>query len=270
MIAPPLEKREAPSRAPRKTPSSKRVWKRYTTEHYGTELENDLVRQHIPLVKSVVGRIAMTLPAHVAREDLHSVGMVGLLQAIRNYDPSSAASLESYARHRIRGAVLDELRRIDWVPRSVHEKSRGVQKAIGVLEQELGRIPEAEEVARSMGLSIGDYEALIDQIKPTTFISLESATQNDSEQNEPLAIADESAPTPIDEASKKEMIRIVADRIHDLPDKMKKVLGFYYFENMRLREIAEIFGVTESRVCQIHAQAILSLRALVKNFNPGS
>lgn len=244
--------------------SARGVWKRYSSEAYGTDLENDLVNRYLPLVKSVVGRIAINLPTHVPREDLHSVGMMGLLQAIRNYDPGNTASLESYARHRIRGAVLDELRRIDWVPRSVHDKSKVVQKAIAKLEQQLGRIPTAKEVAKELKIPINDYESLLEKIKPATFISLDSASTPDSEQEETIAVPDDRAKDPQDEASKREMIRIVADRINELPDNMRKVLGFYYFENMRLREIAEIFGVTESRICQIHSQAILSLRALVK------
>lgn len=257
----PLE--SVPVETPKKK-SAKSLWKRYSTEDYGTDLENDLIHKHLPLVKSVVGRIAMNLPPHVPREDLYSVGMMGLLQAIRNYDPSNAASLESYARHRIRGAVLDELRRIDWVPRSVHDKSKMVQKAIAELEQTLGRIPEGPEVAKHLKLSMGDYEVLIEKIKPATFISLDAAPRNDSDSDEPFAIQDDQAPDPVDETSKREMIRIIGNKINDLPDSMRKVLSFYYFESMRLREIAEIFGVTESRICQIHSQAILSLRALVK------
>jgi RNA polymerase sigma factor for flagellar operon FliA len=259
-LAPP---ESVPVETPKKT-SAKNLWKRYSTEDYGTDLENDLIHKHLPLVKSVVGRIAMNLPPHVPREDLHSVGMMGLLQAIRNYDPSNTASLESYARHRIRGAVLDELRRIDWVPRSVHDKSKTVQKAIAELEQTFGRIPEGHEVAKHLKLTQGDYEALIEKIKPATFISLDAAPRNDSDSDEPFAIQDDHAPDPVDETSKREMIRIIGNKINDLPDSMRKVLSFYYFESMRLREIAEIFGVTESRICQIHSQAILSLRALVK------
>lgn len=264
MIAEAIEPRQTtPTKRSSKT-SSKGLWKRYTTDDYGTDLENDLVHKHLPLVKSVVGRIAINLPPHVPREDLHSVGMMGLLQAIRNYDPSNVASLESYARHRIRGAVLDELRRIDWVPRSVHDKSKVVQRAIAELEQSLGRVPEGHEVAKHMDLSIEDYETLVEKIKPATFVSLDSAPRPDAENDEPFAIPDESARDPMDEAAKKEMVRIIATKLDDLPDNMRKVLSFYYYENMRLREIAEIFGVTESRICQIHSQAILSLRALVK------
>ncbi len=264
MIAEVVNARETSSKGRRRSTTSKGVWQRYSTDDYGTDLENDLVHKHLPLVKSVVGRIAINLPPHVPREDLLSVGMMGLLQAIRNYDPANVASLESYARHRIRGAVLDELRRVDWVPRSVHDKSKLVQKAILELEQVLGRVPESEEVAKHMGLKIADYEVLIEKIKPTTFISLDSASNQDGENDEPFAIQDDSAKDPVDEAAKREMIRIVGTKIDALPDTMRKVLSFYYFENMRLREIAEIFGVTESRICQIHSQAILSLRALVQ------
>jgi RNA polymerase sigma factor FliA len=239
---------------------------RYRHIKPGSPAEEELVREYLPLVKTLVGRIAMTLPAHVEAEELYSAGMVGLLNAVRNYDPKGGSTFESYARVRIRGAIFDELRRLDWVPRSVHEKARKVQAAIQELEQQKGELPTAEEIARALKLSLTEYEQLLDEIKPATFVCLDSVSGN--EENPDAAryesIADVSQSDPAVSAAKNELSRLILQRLEQLPEMQKKVLALYYFEDLRLREIAEVFGVTESRICQIHAQAILSIKAFVR------
>src|SRR6266545_2897141 len=145
------------------------VWKRYAHSGAGSQIEDQLVNQYLPLVRTVVGRLAMTLPAHAATEDLYSAGLVGLLNAVRRFDPSAGVLFETYARVRIRGAVFDELRRLDWVPRSIHDKARKVEFVLRALEQKIGRLPTNLEMAAALNISEEEYEQLLSTIKPATF-----------------------------------------------------------------------------------------------------
>lgn len=253
------------------TPERRRkqeLTRRYHIEP-GSVAEAELVERYLPLVRTVVGRMAMSLPSHVDIEDLNSSGLVGLLNAVRNHDPEGGSSFESYARVRIRGAVLDELRRLDWVPRSVHDKARRVQAMIQELEQSLGQVPTAPQVARAMDLSLKEYEGLLDEIRPATFICLDASPNADGESDSDTtryeSVADESQEDPVAQASRHELAAVIGERLKQLPDMQRKVLALYYFEDLRLREIAEVFGVTESRICQIHSQAILNIRAFLQN-----
>jgi RNA polymerase sigma factor for flagellar operon FliA len=235
----------------------------------GSSAESELVERYLPLVKTVVGRVAINLPSHVNLDDLNSAGLVGLLNAVRNYDPEGGSSFESYARVRIRGAVLDELRRLDWVPRSVHDKARRVQSAIQELEQKIGQVPTPAQVARALELTPREYEELLEEIRPATFVCLDAAPgpdgESDSDSSRYDTVADESQENPVDVTARRELSRMIADRINHLPEMQRRVLALYYFEDLRLREIAEVFGVTESRICQIHSQAVLTIRAYVEN-----
>ncbi len=246
------------------------LWARYATAGHGSTIESQIVETHLPLVKTVVGRIAMSLPPHVDMEDLLSAGMVGLLNAIRRFNPDSGASFETYARVRIRGAVLDELRRLDWVPRSVHEKARRVQEVMMRMEQEKGGVPTEAEMAEAMDMKLNEYRELVAEIRPATFICLDSVRTSEGEEGPSHSelLADEQSDAPDREASRRELARLITDRLERLPDAQRKVLALYYFEDMRLREIAEVFGVTESRICQIHAQAILALKSFLRRQDP--
>jgi RNA polymerase sigma factor for flagellar operon FliA len=214
----------------------------------------------------VVSRIAISLPAHVEAEDLHSAGLMGLLDALRRYNPESGASYPTYARLRIRGAVLDELRRMDWVPRTVHEKARKVQAVMQRLEQEIGDVPVEEEMAEALDMTVTEYRNLLIEIRPTTFVCLDAVTgttANDGQSNGE-SFADEELLGPDRATELREHAGLLAQRIEQLPDAQRKVLALYYYEDLTLREIAEAFGVSESRICQIHGQAILALKNLFK------
>ncbi len=253
-----------------KRPTAPELWKRYH-KRATTKIENQLVEQYLPLVATVLGRLAMNLPDHVDQDDLRSAGLMGLLQAMRNFDPKSGTSFETYARVRIRGSMLDELRRMDWVPRTIHEKARKVQAMISKLEQKYSRTPTEKEMAKALELSADEYSELLEEIRPAAFVCLDAVCSSENGDSGSLyeVISDGAEEGPAEETSKNELKKIILARLKDLPDMQRKVLALYYGEDLRLREIAEAFGVTESRICQIHAQAILSIRAHLQRFEAG-
>jgi RNA polymerase sigma factor for flagellar operon FliA len=251
-------------------PTPQELWQRYH-QQADTHTENALVEQYLPLVRSAVGRLAITLPEHVGHDDLHSAGLVGLLQALRNYDPSCNTSFESYARVRIRGAMLDELRRMDWVPRTIHEKARRIQEVMTELEQKLGRTPSEEQMAKALKITVTEYNELLDEIRPAAYVCLDATCCSDGTESGSLyeVVADPTENGPVEEVSRRELKRVILDRLKQLPDIQRKVLALYYGEDLHLREIAEVFGLTESRICQIHSQAILSIRAFLQRYEAG-
>ncbi len=251
-------------------PTAQELWQRYH-QQADTHIENALVEQYLPLVRSVLGRLAMTLPEHVDEDDLNSAGLVGLLQALRNYDPTCGSSFEGYARLRVRGAMLDELRRMDWVPRTVHEKARRIQQALLELEQKLGRTPTEGEMASAMKLSLSDYTALLDEVRPAAFVCLDAACTSEGNESGSLyeVVANPDDEDPVDQVSRRELKAVILSRLKQLPEMQRKVLALYYGEDLHLREIAEVFGVTESRICQIHSQAILAIRGYLQRYESG-
>jgi len=263
---------ERPS-ATRKARSAKRhdIWPEKQRLKPGSAAEAELVEKHLPLVKTVVGRLAMTLPPHVDGDDLYSAGLAGLLSAVRQYDPEAGTAFETYARLRIRGAVLDELRRMDWVPRSVHSKARRVQAVMQEIEQRKGRVATEEEMAAALKISVTEYNEWIEEIRPATFVCLDAGFNNsefDDSVSQYESLADPRQENPMDGAFRREVAKLIVERLNQLPEMQRKVLALYYFEDLRLREIAEAFGLTESRICQIHAQAILAIKAYLQKFDP--
>jgi RNA polymerase sigma factor FliA len=246
------------------------LWRRYPKCGPGSAVENSLIEQYLPLVKTVAGRLAMTLPSHISVEDLYSAGLVGLLHGVRRFDPAGGSSFEAYARIRIRGAILDELRRLDWVPRSVRDKARKVEQTRRNLAHRNGAMPSDEEMAAALDLSPREYEELVKTIRPATYVCLDSLQTGDGEHDGGCheLINDESQMNPGEDASLREMASLMEERLQQLPEIQRKVLRLYYFEDLRLREIAEVYGVTESRICQIHAQAILAIKAFLRRRDP--
>lgn len=254
-----------PSAASHLQPAAQELWRCYHLTG-DAEAENVLVERYLPLVRTVVGRVALSLPAHVSADDLHSAGLVGLLQAVRSFSPEGGASFETFARFRIRGAVLDELRRLDWVPRLIHDKARKIQNAMNELEQRLDHPPSEEQVAKALGISVSEYQDWLQEVRPVAFVCLDAAPRTDAPDGatQHESIPDDTQEDPFDRASRSELKELIAERIQQLPAVQQKVLALYYFEDLRLREIAEAFGLTESRISQIHSQAILAIRSFIE------
>jgi len=265
MTSPDSRTAEAGSAEKKAPPVPQALWQRYHVTG-DPDAENTLVEGYLPLVRTVVGRVAITLPAHVCAEDLYSAGLVGLLQAVRSFSPGGGASFETFARFRIRGAVLDELRRLDWVPRLIHDKARKIQNAIGELEQRLDQPPTEAQVAAALAISLGEYQDWLQEVRPAAFVCLDAAPRADGPDGATQhdSIPDDSQENPFDWAARSELKDLIAQRIRQLPAMQQKVLALYYFEDLRLREIAEAFGLTESRISQIHSQAILGIRSHIE------
>lgn len=227
--------------------------------------ESELIERFLPMVRSIVERIRINLPSHIESDELYSVGITGLISAVRNFDPARNNTFAGYVSVRVRGAILDELRRLDWCPRRTRAKGRRLREVIGELEQTFGREPTEKEIQAELKLSSREYYQLIDEVRPITFVALDDSGMSSSEEGPSLheTIPDGDASDVREDLEKDELINLVSERIDELPEVQRKVLAMYYFEGMRLAEIAEVFGLTESRICQIHSQAILVLRAFV-------
>jgi RNA polymerase sigma factor FliA len=229
------------------------------------QAERDLVERYLPLVRSVVDRVRLHLPQHVEADDLYSVGVTGLVAAVRRYDPCQERTFAGYATLRIRGAVLDELRRLDWRPRRARARARQLKETIQGLEQELGRPATEEEIRQRLQLSPKDFAQMLEEVRPACFVALDQTADEANPERGSLheTIADESVVLAADSMEKEELLRLVASRIQELPEVQRKVIAMYYFENMRLAEIAAVFNLTESRICQIHSQVVAGLRAYI-------
>jgi RNA polymerase sigma factor for flagellar operon FliA len=218
-----------------------------------------------PLVKYVAGRMASGLPAHVEEADLISYGLVGLISAIERFDLGREIKFETYAITRIKGAIIDELRSIDWVPRSVRARAREFERVNSKLEHELHRAPSDEEMASELDVTVDEFQDLLLQISNSSVAALDELwTVSDSSGDQVSlldTLQDPQAPDPAQLVDATELKDRIADAIARLPEREKLVVALYYYENLTLREIGEVLGVTESRISQLHTKAVLRLRS---------
>jgi RNA polymerase sigma factor for flagellar operon FliA len=228
-------------------------------------LRNRLILTYAPLVKYVAGRLGSGLPAHVDEADLASYGLLGLIGAIERYDPDRDVKFETYAIARIKGAIIDELRAMDWVPRSVRSRAREIERAIAALEAKLGRAPSDEEIAAKLGITEDELNESLGDIARSSIAALDELWTVSGSGGDQIAlidtIEDENAPDPQGSLSQTELKEAMADAIARLPEREKLVVTLYYYEELTLREIGEVLGVTESRVSQLHTKAVLRLKA---------
>ena len=218
-----------------------------------------------PLVKYVAGRMGSGLPAHVEEADLISYGLIGLISAIERFDVEREIKFETYAITRIKGSIIDELRSLDWVPRSVRAKAREIERANHKLENKLQRAPTDEEMAKELEMSVDDFQESLLQISNSTVVALDELwTVSDSSGDQVSlldTLHDPDAPDPQAVLDATEIKDRLADAIARLPEREKLVIALYYYENLTLREIGEVLGVTESRISQLHTKAVLRLKS---------
>ncbi len=227
-------------------------------------LRDRLIVNYSPLVKYVAGRLGSGLPAHVEEADLVSYGLLGLMSAIDRYDPERDIKFETYAIARIRGSIIDELRTLDWVPRSVRSRAREIERAIRDLESKLSRAPTDEEIASKVGITTQELEDSLIDISRTSIAALDElwSTSSEGDQVSLLdTLEDPESIKPAEALDETEMREALAEAIDRLPEREKLVVTLYYYEELTLREIGEVLGVTESRVSQLHTKAILRLRS---------
>src|SRR5215470_12660318 len=222
---------------------------------------DEVLRQYLPLVRRVVQRLAARKPPHIELDDLVSWGIVGLLDAIEKYDPKKEALFSTYAQFRIRGAILDHLRSLDWVPRSVRQKAALIEKVSHELEGRLGRPARDEEIAQELELSLPQYQELIGKVGEMTLFSLEDLGIGGGEERLGLESEDDEAEAdPLRALLSQERVHLVADAIGRLPEREKLVVALYYNEDLTMKEVGGVLGLTESRVSQLHSQAMLRLK----------
>jgi RNA polymerase sigma factor FliA len=228
-------------------------------------LRDRLILTYAPLVKYVAGRLGSGLPAHVDEGDLVSYGLLGLIGAIERYDPGRDVKFETYAIARIKGAIIDELRALDWVPRSVRSRAREIERAMTELEAKLGTAPTDEQIADKIGITVAELEESLTEIARSSIAALDELWTVSGSDGDQVALIDTiediEAPDPQGQLSQTEMKEAIADAIARLPEREKLVVTLYYYEELTLREIGEVLGVTESRVSQLHTKAILRLKA---------
>jgi RNA polymerase sigma factor FliA len=243
------------------------LWRRYKDRGDG-DARDRLILTFAPLVKYVAGRMRSALPSHVDEADLISYGLVGLIGAVERFDPSRRVKFETYAVTRIKGAIIDELRALDWVPRSVRARARAIEKKSVELEGKLHRAPTDEELAEALGMKPGEFQDAIAQISNGSIVALDELWTVSS-GGEPVSLldtlGDSRAPDPADMLDATDLRDTLADAIARLPERERIVVALYYYDTLSLREIGEGLGVTESRVSQLHTKAVLRLKGRLQD-----
>ena len=251
--------------------SEEELWTLFK-ENRDSRIRDLFVRQYAPLVKYVAGKVAMGMPHNVEFDDLVGFGVFGLFDAIKKFDPDKHVKFKTYAVTRIRGAIFDELRSIDWVPRSVRQKTREIEDTIHRLESSLGRSASDQEIADEMRMTTKDFQKTMMKISGTSILSLNDVwyTGDDSDKVSIVdSIESPSSLNPDIIVEKDEIKRVIIQAITELPEKEKKVLVLYYYEDLTLKEIGKILEVTESRISQLHTKAIMRLRSKLTNIKKG-
>jgi RNA polymerase sigma factor for flagellar operon FliA len=237
----------------------------------GTATDRDmLLMEHLPTVRYIARRIHERLPQHIDLDDLISAGVVGLIDAFSKFDHTKKVQFRSYAQFRIRGAILDSLRTLDWSPRELRRKGRAVEEAIRAVTQRIGHAPSEQEIAAEMNLTLAEYQQLLGDLKGLEIGSLHMERSEESGDEELAYVPGSPEEDPLFRCLKGEMKQRLADAIDDLPEKERMVLTLYYYEELTMKEIGLTLGVVESRVSQIHSSAVLRLRTALVGLRPGS
>jgi RNA polymerase sigma factor FliA len=246
------------------------VWSAHRDEG-SKQAREQLLIAYSPLVKYVAGRMSSSLPAHVEEADLISYGLIGLIGAIERFDPARDIKFETFAMTRIRGAIIDELRALDWVPRSVRARAREIEKVHAKLEHRLHRTPTDEEMARELQISVEEFQEALVKISTSTVVALDELWAVSDSSGDAVSLLDTlqdpDAPDPEQLLAQSELKDRLADAIAALPEREKLVIALYYYENLTLREIGEVLGVTESRISQLHTKAVLRLKSRLQGDN---
>ena len=235
------------------------------------ESRDALIEEYIPLVKYLAQRIAVKLPSHVELDDLINSGIIGLVDAIEKFDRSRGIKFKTYAEFRIRGSIFDGLRSLDWVPRSIRKQKKKVEESYASLEQDLGRHATDEEVCEKLGIELAEFHKILDTLKGVSLGKFVELSNHDSSsfgegENTIGFIPDESAEDPYQTFQKQELHQVLADSIHNLPEKERYVVSLYYYDELTMKEIGTVLNITESRVSQLHTKATLRLRETLRNY----
>lgn len=241
------------------------LWDDYRREPTPKRKEALLVA-YLPVVKQVASRMKMSLPHSVHLDDLVGSGILGLINSVENFNPELGFKFETYAIPRIRGAILDGLRDFDWVPRSIRSKEKLLENTLTLLENELGRLPTDEEIAARLGLSLGEYHKLVDDVSATTLLSFDRPLAGEGEPSSNLydLVPDAANDNPLDLMERKEIRGLLIELINRLPEQDKLVIALYYYEELTLKEIGKVLDISESRVSQIHTKIIMSMKQHIR------
>lgn len=244
----------------------KKIWEAYLKKPCD-DTRNTILEYYLPLVKQIVLKILVNLPNEVEMDDLYNIGILGLVDAVEKFRPAMGTKFAAYASIRIRGAILDELRRIDWLPRNIRHKSKKLERVINILEHRLGRIPSDEEIAKEMGLKMNEYHDLLTEVGYSTVLSLnEIHTGAEDDYTLESMIEDKKAIDPISKLEKEEIGNHIKEFLDTLPEAEKLIIALYYYEELNMKEIAMALDLTESRISQIHAKIMGKMRAELSSF----
>jgi RNA polymerase sigma factor for flagellar operon FliA len=240
------------------------LWTEYK-EHGSTNARDKLLAEYTPIVRYTAQRMAVNLPKDVQLGDLIGAGVMGLIKALESFDATRDVKFETYATHKIRGAILDDLREQDWVPRSIRQKAKAVKNAYVELEKEIGRTPYDSEVADYLKLKPAEFEELLSEIAPTSIVSLNEVIFNNYGETMNMSfidtIEDEGAENPLDRLGMEDTKKILAKALMELPENERQVIALYHYEELTLKEVGIAMNLTESRVSQIHSKAMSKLKA---------